>query len=617
MKRTNWKDEKRDMKILLIEDDQATREYLVSVLETNHFVVDVVFDGQEGLEYARSWEYDAIVVDLQIPKINGISFCRELRSHHKKTPILILTACQERDKISKGLDAGADDYVLKPCDPTQLISRIRALLRRGNNIFSSSVLTWGPLSLDVVSAQVTYQQQEVNLRNQEYHLLELFLRHPQRIFSRSAIIERLWQAGDIPSESAVTNLVKDVRRKLKAAGMTENIFETLYGLGYRLKPVPTDFMEEKMAEQAQEKTKEYEEGITLINQLTDKFLLSLYQRITTLEETIVLLQADKLSIEKRQQAQEEAHRLAGSLGTYGYSKGSQLARSIETLLKTVDIGKSIKTDQLVKLITELKQKVSVPKKESILNSDPIQVYPLILGIGLNESLLTDLQQKVYQWKLELKNFSDLEEISNFLDPINPTIILFNLQKGENKNLQDLRQLQEQFSTIPVLIIAEKNNLSDRLKVSHYGIKKYLVEPVSTQDILETTQTVVSSLSSSQRNIMIMDDDPTIITAIRNLLHPWGFIITGVNQPDQFWEILTQTNPDLLLLDLEMPTINGLELCRIVRQDKQYNKLPILIITVHTEVKYLQQSFEAGANDFLGKPIVKSELVARVLNQINK
>lgn len=609
------------MKILLIEDDELTSEYLASVLQTHHFIVDVVFNGQDGLEYASLWNYDVIILDLKLPKIDGISLCRELRQNKKQTPILILTACQEIDKISIGLDAGADDYVLKPCDPPQLIARIRALTRRGNNISSSSVLTWGLLSLNLVWAQVTYQQQEVNLRNQEYHLLELFLRNPKRIFSRSAIIDHLWEVGDVPSESAVTNLVKDLRNKLKAAGMQEEIFETLYGLGYRLNPFPTEFVEEKSKlEQDSETTQEYEEGIALINQLTDKFLLALQQRITTLEKIILLLQANGFSKEKIEKAKEEAHKLVGSLGTYGYIQGSKIARSIETML-TKNLQSKVKNiteiNQLVKLITQLKKQINNPQEESSCSRNLESTYSVVLGIGLEESLLSKLEDEAWQYKLQLINFQNIENLCNSSQQIIPEIIIFKASKLNQKNSGNLRKIQNRFPTVPILIIIKEDDLTQRLKAARYGIKKYLVEPASAKDILETINTLLSPLHSSQINIMIMDDDPTIVTAIRNILHPWGFNITGVSEVSQFWKIFTETNPDLLLLDLEMPTINGLEICQVVRQDKQYDKLPIIIVTAHTETKYLQQSFEAGANDFLSKPIVPSELVARVFNQINK
>ncbi|EAZ93196.1 response regulator [Crocosphaera chwakensis] len=609
------------MKILLIEDDQLTSEYLAAVLKDDHFVVDVVFNGQEGLDYATLWDYDVIILDLQLPKIDGISLCRQLRSKKKQTPILILTACQETDKISIGLNAGADDYVLKPCDPPQLIARIRALTRRGNNISSSSVLTWGQLSLNLVSAQVTYKQQVINLRNQEYHLLELFLRHPQRIFSRSLIINHLWETGDIPSESAVTNLVKDLRNKIKAAGMEEDMFETIYGLGYRLNPVPPHLLEDEITvDQDGKKTKEYEEGIDLINQLTDKFIFALEQRISTLEEIILLLQSERLSSQNIEKAKEEAHQLAGSLGTYGYNEGSKLARTIEDLLKKIAKVKQTNiTDinELLQLISQLKQEINTSKEESISKNEAKPTCSLVLSIGLEESLLIELQQEALLYKLQLSNFQDLKNISNVSQKNIPKIILLKINKFDKKAFNDIRSIQNKFPTVPILILATEDDLTYRLKAARYGIKKYLVEPVSTKDILETINTLLSPLSSSQTNIMIVDDDPIIVTTIRKILHPWGFQITGLSEVNQFWNILTQTNPDLLILDLEMPTINGIELCRVVRQDKKYATLPIIVVTAHTEIKYLQKSFEAGANDFLSKPIIKSELVARVFNQIDK
>ncbi|HEY9302336.1 MAG TPA: response regulator transcription factor, partial [Phormidium sp.] len=227
------------MKILLVEDDQFTRELLLAKLTTHRYIVELAADGQIGLELATLWNYDLIILDLQIPKLDGISVCRQLRSSGCTTPILILTAKDSNDDIVTGLDAGADDYVAKPFDPAQLLARIRALLRRGSVNVSVTVLSWGNLSLDPALAQVKYQQQIVTLRSKEYNLLELFLRYPQRIFSRNAIIDHLWKIDNCPTEHAVTNLIKDLRRQLKAAGMKEELIDTVYGLGYRVKTPPS------------------------------------------------------------------------------------------------------------------------------------------------------------------------------------------------------------------------------------------------------------------------------------------------------------------------------------------------------------------------------------------
>ncbi len=227
------------MKILLVEDDELIGSALFEALVAHRYTVDVAADGQTGLELATTSNYDLILLDWLIPKLNGISLCRQLRSQGYQKPILLLTAKDSNSDVVQGLDAGADDYIVKPYDLSALMARIRALLRRGNSLVTS-VLTWGDLCLNPVSGEVTCGEQLLSLTPKEYSLLELFLRNPQRIFSRSAIMDRLWSLDGSPAESAVTVHIKELRQKLKTGGMTEEIIETVYGLGYRLKSPPEE-----------------------------------------------------------------------------------------------------------------------------------------------------------------------------------------------------------------------------------------------------------------------------------------------------------------------------------------------------------------------------------------
>jgi len=154
-------------------------------------------------------------------------------------PILLLSAKDSSADRVMGLKAGADDYVVKPYELSELIARIQALLRRGNSTLRA-LLTWENLQLDPQASQVTYGGKLLHLTPKEYAILELFLRNRQRIFSRSAILDRIWLSGEFPQEDAVSTQIKGLRQKLKAAGMTNDLIETVYGLGYRLKAPPQD-----------------------------------------------------------------------------------------------------------------------------------------------------------------------------------------------------------------------------------------------------------------------------------------------------------------------------------------------------------------------------------------
>ncbi|NET69107.1 MAG: response regulator transcription factor [Moorea sp. SIO1G6] len=225
------------MRILLVEDDERITDALAEDLTDQHYVVDVANDGQIGRELVESFSYDLILLDVMLPKMDGITLCRKLRSQGNSTPILMLTA---RDTISDkivGLDAGADDYLVKPFDLGELSARMRALLRRGNTTLPP-VLEWDSLRLDPSTCEVFYEDRLLSLSPKEYALLEFFLRHPRRVFSRAQILENLWSFERLPEEATVKAHIRGLRQKLEAAGAPSDLIETVYGLGYRLKEKP-------------------------------------------------------------------------------------------------------------------------------------------------------------------------------------------------------------------------------------------------------------------------------------------------------------------------------------------------------------------------------------------
>jgi len=223
------------MKILLVEDDPQLADPLIEILQDKqHYTVDHVTDGETGWDFIEATSYDLILLDLMLPKLDGISLCQRLRRGGYMTPVLMLTARDSSGDRVLGLDAGADDYVVKPFDLPELFARIRALLRRGNTNLSP-LLEWRGLCLDPSSCQVTYEGELLHLTPKEYGLLDLLLRQKGRLVSRSTIIDRLWTFDDIPSEETVKVHLKALRRKLKAVGAPADLVETVYGLGYRLK----------------------------------------------------------------------------------------------------------------------------------------------------------------------------------------------------------------------------------------------------------------------------------------------------------------------------------------------------------------------------------------------
>ena len=221
------------MKILVIEDDDRIAQPLAEDLRHQYHVVDIADDGIKGWEYTQSNQYNLILLDLMLPQLDGITLCKKIRASGCNALILMLTSKDTtRDKII-GLDAGADDYLVKPFELDELAARIRALSRRTLEV-RQPILTCGNLKLDPSTCIVTYGEKILSLTPKEYMILEVFLRNPMRVFTRSELINKIWEIDQLSGEETIKTHLTNLRRKLKAAGSSEDLIETIYGIGYRL-----------------------------------------------------------------------------------------------------------------------------------------------------------------------------------------------------------------------------------------------------------------------------------------------------------------------------------------------------------------------------------------------
>ena len=220
------------MRLLLAEDEEDLAEALDVFFEKNHFSVDIVHDGRAACEYAESSAYDAIILDVMMPRMDGFTALRRMRERGDKTPIMMLTARGEtRDRI-EGFDSGADDYLPKPFDPDELLVRVRAMLRR-SDAYRPSVLTFGDLTLDPGSGELSCGKESIRLSGREYQLMELFLRSPGMLFSAERLMERIWGWDSEAEINVIWVNISNLRKKLKSIGSHVRISASR-GLGYLL-----------------------------------------------------------------------------------------------------------------------------------------------------------------------------------------------------------------------------------------------------------------------------------------------------------------------------------------------------------------------------------------------
>jgi two-component system, OmpR family, manganese sensing response regulator len=222
------------MKILLVEDDLEQLEPMQAVLLEIGYLVDAIEDGKTAQWLMSHKEYDLLILDWMLPKISGLDLCRQYRNAGKTAPILMLTAKDTINDKVICLDAGADDYLVKPANIIELLARVRALARR-SPLWQGDVIIVADLKLDINSLTVKRNAATVELSAREFQLLEYFLRHPHQVLTRNQIEEYLWEWGEEPESNAVTAAVRRLRQRLKSVAADDWI-ETVYGMGYRLNP---------------------------------------------------------------------------------------------------------------------------------------------------------------------------------------------------------------------------------------------------------------------------------------------------------------------------------------------------------------------------------------------
>ncbi len=221
------------MRVLVVEDERKISTYVKRGLEEQGYAVDTVFTGREALDWAEAAPYDMIILDILLPEIDGLTVCRELRKRNNRTPILMLTARDTVDDRVNGLDAGADDYLVKPFAFKELLARMRAMARRPVDAPKNSTLKIADLTLDTLTRRIKRGAKIIELTSKEYAVLECLLREPDRVLSRTQIAEHVWNY-DIYNQSNVVDVyIKNLRRKIDD-GFEVKLLHTIRGTGYRL-----------------------------------------------------------------------------------------------------------------------------------------------------------------------------------------------------------------------------------------------------------------------------------------------------------------------------------------------------------------------------------------------
>ncbi len=640
------------MRLLLIDDDELLMETLAEALIKQRYAVDIAVDGETAQEFLALFSYDLLVLDMRLPDVEGVSLCRQLRTEGTESPILMLSANDDSTAKVQALDAGADDYVIKPFDFDELCARIRALLRRESPGLTAT-LRWGDLSLKPDTFEVFYGEHLLHTTPKEYALLELFLRHPSRVFSLDTIIENLWSFQDPPGEDAVRTHVKGLRQKLKAGGAPKDIIETVYGLGYRLNP--RDTAPANVASSATLVTDALPDAPALsprslppsvptpsdiaaaIATAWETHRGTMQERLAVLEALVAAMNIGELSPELRQSGCAQAHKLAGALGCFGFPEGSRLARELELLLLP-NTRLEQHSPHISAVVGRLRQQLdseataAVPVAvEAIASrrSQDFQALTELWIVGASDSVNQALVAIASATGLCSAVLSDPSQGCNRLQDQPPAVILLWL---DETSLDEATMLLERLpqatdygldlypsppiSKTLIIAITDIQDFHQRLRLVQQGTDRILSPSLSPQGIIEIVQQM-RQVDQGGAKVMIVDDDAQVLDLLRTLLSPWGFQLTTLDNLAQLQPLLETVQPDLLVLDVEMPEANGLEICQVLRADETWWQLPILFLTVHEETSIQQQAFGVGADDFVSKSAMSRELPLRILNRLKR
>lgn len=583
------------MRILIVEDDPGIAFLLETLLVSNKYVVDVATDGQAGLDLSEAYEYDAILLDVTLPKKDGIGVCREIRNSGNTVPILLLTSLDTPSDRTKGLDAGADDYLGKPFDHDELLARLRALLRRSHTP-SSPILSWSNLQLDPVSTNVTFADRLVPVTPKEYALLELFLRNSKRVFSCNAILEHLW-SYEAPGEEAIRTHIKGLRQKLKQVGAAADFIETVYGIGYRLKPIDSS-------------------GTTLLNETWEKFKGQVQEQVAVLEELAARFLHQDLQPDWQTIGKNIAHSLTGSLGTFGFSLSSELARQIEKLLGNEQDLTGEQGQLLFSLVRALREELDQPIATLDLHDFAPDLTTDVLLVSTDKDLNRHIQSIVGArgWNVQIVPTATSARSRLRHDRARSIVLSAPIMEQTEEVLRLLVEVNKQVPLVPVIALANPALLDPAVHQLGQWMSN---SPTNIVDLIPSLEHAISEAESTQTNILIVDDDLKILAILRALLIPWGFKITTLADPQEVWKVLPTIKPDLLILDVEMPIISGIDLCQSIREQAEWLNLPIIFLTAHTEPNLIQQVFASGGNDFITKPVVGPEIVARITNLLER
>jgi len=353
-------------------------------------------------------------------------------------------------------------------------------------------------------------------------------------------------------------------------------------------------------------------------------------RVDAIENAAIAVLEGRLTEEERRHAEREAHKLAGSVGTFGFAQGSRVAREVETLLQgSAPLGQAEAlrlTDAAVALRRELARPPSplteMPRAaggDTRPSRAQVRATPLLLVVDDDAELAERISMEASARAMRTRLARNVADARVAVADERPAAVLLNLsfEDGARHGLELLAELSAHSPRIPVVVLTGSGAFADRVEVARLGGVGFLQKPIAPQTAVDAVTGVLHLGQQRRSCVLAVDDDPVILDAVQRLLDPAGVEVHVLDNPERFWESLEEVCPDAVLLDIDMPRVSGIELCRVMRNDARWSATPVIFLTARTEAETVQRVFSAGADDYVAKPFVGPELVTRVTNRLER
>jgi diguanylate cyclase (GGDEF)-like protein len=362
-----------------------------------------------------------------------------------------------------------------------------------------------------------------------------------------------------------------------------------------------------------------------VQAVLDQHRAALEQRAATVEEAVAAMAGGGLEENLRARAERDAHKLAGSLGMFGLPRGSELAAELERSLGVTGGPAAADLPRLAELVLDLQHQLLELLKHPAVDEPPVgqdssaASRPAILFVSPDPQLSDRLMVAAAGRNIPLRSAVTCAGARRLAAEHLPDAVILDVAFAEpgSESLDFLEQLSSGEPPVPVLVLTASEALVDRVEVARRGGGAFMQRTCSATDVIEAMSDLLERVAPTDFKVLAVDDDPAILEGISALLGPSGLEVSTCAEPYGFWEVLTRTTPDLLLLDLDMPGLNGIDLCRAVRADGDFGQLPIMFLTSYSDPERVREIFEAGADDYVGKPIVGQELLTRVQNRFER